>query len=95
MSQEGPKQSGHQVMTVVHGRQIYDKAVEISEKIEELKPLLELLAPVQAEEGTDPIAYIMSVLENLSIQGQHEIAELQAINAKLDLLLAGTDTGAL
>lgn len=80
-------------MTVGHGKQLYEQARHINAQIEELKRVL--MEPTGALTDGDPIAEITALLQNLTIQGQHQAAEMQSIGAKLDAVLAVLGIGAL
>jgi hypothetical protein len=53
------------------------------------------MEPTGALTDGDPIAEITALLQNLTIQGQHQAAEMQSIGAKLDAVLAVLGIGAL
>ena len=82
-----------QPMTVGHGKRLWEQAKHMSAQIEELK--LALLEPADPSTARDPIAEIMALLQNLTIQGQHQLAEMQAVSAKLDTVVAALGIGEL
>jgi hypothetical protein len=82
-----------QPMTVGHGKQLYNQAKHMNAQIEELKRVL--TEPTDTPTGGNPIAEITTLLQNLTIQGQHQMAEIQSVGAKLDAVLASLGIGAL
>lgn len=76
-------------LTVAHGRKIFDQSKQISEKIDQLAPLLALLDQPESEGEEDPIAQIVAFLETLANQSQEQTVLLENIDSKLDILLGG------
>ncbi|MEH2509481.1 hypothetical protein V1291_000835 [Nitrobacteraceae bacterium AZCC 1564] len=90
---EHSKTQLRQPMTIGHGKQLYEQARHMNAQIEELKRAL--TEPADLPTGRDPIAEITALLQNLTIQGQHQAAEMQAFGAKLDAVLAALRIGEL
>ncbi|WP_431017240.1 hypothetical protein [Bradyrhizobium pachyrhizi] len=80
-------------MTIGHGKRLYEQAKHMSTQLEELK--LALLEPADSTTSRDPIAEITALLRNLTVQGQHQLAEMQTISAKLNAVLRALGIGEL
>jgi hypothetical protein len=82
-----------QPLTVAHGKRLYEQAKHMNAQIEELKRAL--TEPADPPMGGDPIAEITALLQNLTIQAQHQLAEMQSVSAKLDAVLGALGIGDL
>ena len=84
-------QDGPMLMIVGHGKKIFAQNQKIQEQITELRK--ELATLYETPIGQDPIEEITALLQALVVQSSQLRSEMQAINAKLDALLAERRSG--
>lgn len=80
------------LMSIAHGRKLFDQSKSISEQLSLLTPLLGLLDQTVTDPDQDPIAQIIKLLETLADQGQRHTELLQDVDAKLEFILRNMNT---
>jgi hypothetical protein len=94
MSSSEQKPDLDRPLTIGHGKKLYDQSKAISGQVEALAPLLKLLDQASSSESDqDPIVQIIRLLETLTDHSQRHTALLQAIDGKLNFLLADSNIG--
>jgi hypothetical protein len=81
-----------QPLTIGHGRKLFEKSKEISQQLGKLAPLLTLLESPNQPEDQDPIGAVLKFIETLATLSEHQTIVLAEIDAKLDILLASSNT---
>src|SRR5665213_1883554 len=76
------------VLTVGHGRKLFDQNKEIVTLLGQMQPLLALIEEKGAEPTADPIVQIVELLTTIVTAQQRQDQHQQVLSKKLDFVIA-------